>query len=280
MNPEIIDLYEHFHLPRNGAAAGHLSCLCWQPREGIGAGRTAPAVLVLPGGGYSFTSGREAEPVAMVFAAKGYQAFVLRYSCAPSTFPTALREAAMAMAYIRQNAARYALDPDMVAAVGFSAGGHLCGTLGTLFDCPEVADIAPGDVIRPNALGLCYPVTVSQAPTHEGSFQMLCGEDRQLRQRLSLNRLVRRDMPPVFLWHTLDDETVPVRGTLLLAQALEEQKALFALRIYPHGSHGLSLANELVYPAGQVPSISREIPQWPEDMAHFFADCGFGFRER
>ncbi|HZK39019.1 MAG TPA: alpha/beta hydrolase, partial [Clostridia bacterium] len=39
-----------------------------------------PAVLVCPGGGYSFCSDREAEPVAMAFLAQGYNAFVLRYS--------------------------------------------------------------------------------------------------------------------------------------------------------------------------------------------------------
>ena len=279
METKTIDLYQYFHKPRQGAEAGTLTSLCWQPKEGIGPGRRSPAVLILPGGGYAFTSEREAEPVALRFAAKGYQAFILYYSCAPSRFPAALREAAMAMAYIRQNADAFAIDPGMVAAVGFSAGGHLCGTLGTLYNCPEVADIAPAEEIRPNALGLCYPVTISRQPTHEQSFRLLCGEDQALRERLSLDRLVRGDMPPVYLWHTLNDETVPVRGTLLLAQALEEAGVTFALRIYPQGSHGLSTADDLTYPVGRVPRISREIPQWPDDMAHFFEDCGFAFRE-
>ena len=278
MYSQTVDLYRYFGRERDGAA-GHLTCLSWRPAEGVGARREGPAVLVLPGGGYQYTSGREAEPVAMRFAAKGYQTFILRYSCDPSRFPTALREAAMAMCYIRQNREQYAVAANMVAAVGFSAGGHLCGTLGCLYDCPEVTDIAPPEVLRPDALGLCYPVAVSWGATNEGSFRMLCGEDLQLRRRLSLEKLVRPDMPPVYLWHTADDGAVPVRNSLLLAQALDEAGVNFAMRIYPHGPHGVSLANELVYPAGQVPPMSGEIPGWPEDMAAFWADCGLGFRE-
>lgn len=88
--------------------------------------RTRPAILILPGGGYGHTSEREAEPVAMRFVAAGYAAFVLHYSCAPSRFPTALREAAMAMGYIRQNARRFAVHPHKVAALGFSPQGAIC----------------------------------------------------------------------------------------------------------------------------------------------------------
>ena len=43
-------------------------------------GKKRPAVLVCPGGGYLGCSDREAEPVALRFAAMGYHAFVLRYS--------------------------------------------------------------------------------------------------------------------------------------------------------------------------------------------------------
>ena len=77
------------------------------------------------------------------------------------SFPVSLREAALAMRYIRANAQAMEIDPHMVAAMGFSAGGHLCGTLGTMWDAPEVADLAPAGMVRPDALGLCYPVAVS-----------------------------------------------------------------------------------------------------------------------
>ena len=185
----------------------------------------------------------------------------------------------MAMRYIRENAEAFGVDPHMVVATGFSAGGHLCGTLGTMFDCPEVADIAPPEILRPDALGLCYPVAVSWGRTHEGSFQCLCGEDEALRQRLSLDALVRRDMPPVFLWHTRDDGAVPVRNSLILAERLEEQGIEFAMHIYRQGCHGLSTADGQVYPVDKVPEHSWDVPGWIEAEIRFFEEIGIKCRD-
>lgn len=87
--------------------------------------RRRPAVLVIPGGGYAMTSDREAEPIALKFVGAGYHAFTLRYSVHPSTYPTALIEASAAMALIREHADQWHINPDAVAVLGFSAGGHL-----------------------------------------------------------------------------------------------------------------------------------------------------------
>lgn len=240
--------------------------------------RLRPAVLILPGGGYSHTSQREMEPVALHFTARGWAAFTLEYTCAPSAaFPAQLREAAMAMRYIRENGDRFAIAGDGTAAIGFSAGGHLCGLLGTLFAGPELSDIAPPEIVRPDALGLCYPVAVSWGRTHEGSFENISGGDPALRARLSLDKLVRPDMPPVFLWHTRDDGSVPVRNSILLANALEEAGVDFSLRIYRHGQHGLSTADDLVY--RDVPDTSPDVPGWLDSMMGFFTELGFRIRD-
>lgn len=276
---EIVDLYQSFGLDRQGAEGGFLKAWTYRTPKEISGFRRRPAVLILPGGGYNHVSARESEPVALRFLAKGYAAFVLTYSVSPSRFPTALREAAMAMACIRQHAGDWEVDPGMVAAVGFSAGGHLCGCLGTLFDSPEVRNIAPPEVIRPDALGLCYPVAVSWGKTHEGSFEYLTANDPALRKRLSLDALARKDMPPAYLWHTGSDETVPVRNSLILAQALEEQGVTFSLHIYPHGPHGLSLGDAQCYPGDKVPEFSRGIENWPENMMDFFRELGFGIKD-
>ena len=269
-----INLYEYYGQPREDYATGNLTC--WLPyvTAGMRQSRRRPAILVIPGGGYRFVSDREGEPIAMRFLVRGYAAFMLEYSVAPAKFPTALREAAMAMRYIREHAEEFAVDPQMVAAVGFSAGGHLCGTLGTMYDCPEVADIAAAEVIRPNALGLSYPVTVSRGKTHNGSFENISGGDEALRDRLSMDKLVRPDMPPVFLWHTRTDATVPCRGSLLLAAALEDADVDFALHMYRFGKHGLSTANDQTYKVQEVPPISKDVPGWLDAMMEFFADCG------
>ena len=212
--------------------------------------------------------------MALRFAAAGFAAFVLHYSCAPSRYPTALREAAMAMRYIREHAASFEIDPRRVAALGFSAGGHLCGTLGTCFDSPEVADLGTAEQLRPDALGLCYPVAVSWGRTHEGSFENLCGADTALRQRLSLEKLVRPDMPPAYLWHTREDTSVPCRNSLLLAQAMEEAGVDFVLHIYRKGRHGLSTGDAMAYPADRLPEISWDVPGWLEACIRFFREIG------
>ena len=275
MHTEKVDLYSHFSvLPPQGAAAT-LQIYAPELLESVQTMRRRPAVLILPGGGYMGVSKREAEPIALRFLAKGYAVFMLRYSCYPHAYPVALREAAMAMKYIRQQAPRFQIQSNMVAAIGFSAGGHLCGTLGTLFDAPEVKDLAPADMLRPDALGLCYPVAVSWGRTHEGSFRNLTGEDAQLRSRLSLEKLVRPDMPPVFLWHTRQDQSVPCRNSLILAQALEETDIPFALHIYHQGPHGVSVADETVYPVASVPSVSGDVLGWIDSMIDYFRELGF-----
>lgn len=271
---EMVDLYGYCGQLRRDETGGRLTCWIQQTPVAVSPDRKRPAVLILPGGGYHHTSHREAEPVALRFAAQGYAAFVLHYSCAPSGFPVALREAAMAMTYIRRNAGAFEIDPRKVAALGFSAGGHLCGCLGTLFDSPEVSDLGTPDQLRPDALGLCYPVAVSWGRTHEGSFDNLCGADQTLRKRLSLERLVRPDMPPAFLWHTREDTSVPCRNSLILAQALEEAGVDFALHIYRSGKHGLSTADAMAYPSHDLPRISWDVPGWLEACVRFFGEIG------
>ena len=275
MNVTVVDLYQYFDLEKPENAESSLYCYRIETSEKISVYRRKPGVLILPGGGYGHTSPREAEPVALRFAARGYAPFVLHYSVAPCRFPVALREAAMAIRYIRENAPEYEVDPAMVAAIGFSAGGHLCGLLGSCYDSAHVADLGAAELLRPDALGLCYPVAVAWGRTHEGSFENLTGGDAALRQALSLERLVRPDMPPVFLWHTRDDAAVPCRNSLILAHAMEEAGVDFSMHIYRHGQHGLSTADEMVYPVFGVPGTSRDVAGWLDSMLCYFAEIGF-----
>lgn len=279
MNVKIVDVYKENGISGLENAVGRLTCYYGDTSRQISPCRRKPAVLILPGGGYFRTSAREMEPVALRFLARGYAAFVLEYSCAPHAFPVALREAAMAMVYIRKNCETFEVDPGMVAAIGFSAGGHLCGLLGTLYDCPELKDIADGAQIRPDALGLNYPVAVSWGATHADSFRNISGGDEALAARLSLDALARPDMPPVFLWHTRDDASVPCRNSLVLANALEAAGVEFALHLYRRGVHGLSTADEMVYPTWGLPEISWDVTGWLESEIRFFADCGLKIKD-
>lgn len=209
--------------------------------------RKRPVVIICPGGGYGFVSEREAEPIALQFTGMGIHACILRYSVYPAKFPTALTQLAKAVACVREHAGEWNIDGNKIVISGFSAGGHLAASLGTLWHEKFLEDIMkmPKDNYRPNGMLLCYPVITSGEFAHRGSFEALL-QDRydELLDKLSLEKQVTEFTPPAFLWHTFADDAVPVENSLFMAQALNEKKIPFELHIYPKGKHGLSLANE------------------------------------
>lgn len=212
--------------------------------------RKHPLVLVCPGGAYAMTSDREAEPIALQFLAAGIHAAVLRYTVAPDgRFPTQIFEVARAIELIRAHADEWNCDKDRIMICGFSAGGHLCASYATLwnhgFVC-ESLDVDP-EMIRPNGAILCYPVIDPEEYPHRGSFVNLLGEridDEALVTLLSPQKQVTADTPPMFIWHTFADDTVPVQNALIMASALAAKNISVELHIFPHGGHGLSLADE------------------------------------
>jgi acetyl esterase/lipase len=223
-----------------------------------------PAVLVLPGSGYVRCSPREAEALAVRFNAAGFHAFVLWYSCAPRRHPLPLQDCARAFTIIRSRSGEWQIDPSRIAMMGFSAGGHLALSE-TLFHREPYAAI-PGidpESGRACALMLCYPVISSGEFAHQGSFDALLGEkpEPELRNDLSLENRILPGLPPVFLWHTYTDKSVPVENSLLLAGALRRAGIPLEMHIFPEGKHGLSLAVEETM-AGDGENLNLHTAQW------------------
>jgi len=226
-----------------------------------------PAVVLCPGGGYFFTSSREAEPVALALLAKGIACFVLRYSAAPARYPTQLLETAAAFAYVRQNAQYYSVMEESISVMGFSAGGHLAGSYGTHWGEETYAAALHTDkeALRPNGMILCYGVLSMLEKTHEGTAQNLLGglDDWEMRKKLSLEHAVNGETPPAFIWHTCQDDVVPVENSLYAAEALSKAGIPYELHIYPDGGHGISLANWLVCDPQELPP--RYLTKWIDD---------------
>lgn len=210
--------------------------------------RKRPTVLICPGGGYEFVSDRENEPVAIKFLSEGFNAFTLKYEVAPSArHPQPLLDISRAMWIIRENAQEWNVDINKIAVCGFSAGGHLAASLGVLWDEDCISELTgmPQGINKPNAMILCYPVITSGEYAHRGSFNNLLGTDMPSEQlySMSLEKRVNESTPPAFIWHTFDDNTVPVENSLLFAAALREKGISFEMHIYNSGLHGLSLCS-------------------------------------
>lgn len=206
-----------------------------------------PNLVICPGGGYSFCSQREAEPIALQFLAEGFNIFVLNYSVAPHRFPNQLQQVAAVIELIFQNASQWHCDTAHIAIMGFSAGGHLAAHYANAYDIPEVREVFP-DSKGVQAAILCYPViTADPAYGHMDSFENLTGHlplSVQEQTALSCQNLVSKHTPPTFLWHTVADKVVPVVNSLLYAQALSENNVSYEMHLFPFGEHGLATANE------------------------------------
>ncbi|MCC2253277.1 alpha/beta hydrolase [Ruminococcus sp. CLA-AA-H200] len=210
-----------------------------------------PAMLVVPGGGYRDVSPSEAHLPAMEFYSAGYNVFVLAYTVnlldelkAPLGLQP-LKDISRAVRILRKRAQQYAVDPSRVAVCGFSAGGHLCGSL--CVHGEDVEDESPeyeGISNRPDAAVLAYPVITSGEYAHRDSFTALFGKDSGKKDLdyMSLEKHVKKDTPPCFLWQTVTDLTVPVENSYLFAMALKKAGVPFAHHVFPEGVHGLSVA--------------------------------------
>ncbi len=216
------------------------------------------AILVIPGGGYGCVcSNREGEPIALAFASHGINAFSLHYRTGAGVkYPDHLVDAARAVAYIKENAVRYHINPDRVFAVGFSAGGHLCGTLATLYREAEELLGLPKDTVRPRGVVLSYPVVTALHKTHNGSFENLLRKPfseitDEEKKHFSIEENVNADTPPAFIWHTAEDKIVPLFGSIRLAEAYYRAGARVEFHLYPYGAHGLALSNEVTVAEGQ-----------------------------
>lgn len=209
-----------------------------------------PAVVVCPGGAYAMVSEREADPVALAFFARGYNVFVLTYSVGENAGDfRPLQELSETVRTIRSHK-EWRVDPEHIAVCGFSAGGHLACSLGTMWNDPKLlkAYNNHGGENRPDAMILSYPVVTADEFAHVESIENVsgCKQGTPGYGYFSLDRHVSGDTCPAFLWHTAEDNCVPVENSLKLAAALSREKVPFELHVFPKGGHGMSVCTQEV----------------------------------
>ncbi len=225
-------------------------------------------VLVLPGGGYDHKAAHEGAPIAERLNRGEIAAAVLDYRVAPYRAPVPQWDAMRAVQWLRHLAPEYGYQPDHVAILGFSAGGHLAASV-TYLDvdpAPTAQDALSALDPRPDAAVLCYPVITLGEYTHQGTRNSLLGPSapQEAIARWSVEGHVSAGAPPAFLWHTSDDGAVSVQNSLFMAAALAARSVPFSLHIWPHGHHGLGLAEE-----------AADVSRWPDLAVEWLHTLGY-----
>lgn len=221
----------------------------------LGQFKKRPAIVVCPGGGYMYCSPREAEPIALAYTARGFHAFILRYSVgweAGGFKP--LQEVSWVIGYLREHADEWNIDPEKIVTCGFSAGGHLALSAGLLAEN------------KPNAMILGYPA--ASAPNMPGmNFMLQLLEGRrdvtdEDAKKYDLVTHITKDAPPVFISATAQDMLTGF-GALPIAKKYSDLGRQYELHIFQYGPHGYSLANE-VAADGSAQVYDPAYAQWLE----------------
>ncbi|WCT12899.1 alpha/beta hydrolase [Mucilaginibacter jinjuensis] len=208
------------------------------------------AVVICPGGGYQHLSmDKEGYKIAEKLNELGITAFVLKYRL-PSDYIMVdktigpLQDAQRAIQMVRQNAAKWGIDPTKVGIMGFSAGGHLASTEATHYGKAVIAN-TDNTNLRPDFAILIYPVITMTEVSHKGSKENLLGKtpSQEMIDLYSNEKHVTKDIPPTFIVHCQDDDVVPIQNSLMFYQALTDNHVNAEIHVYQSGGHGFGLHN-------------------------------------
>ena len=214
-----------------------------------------PAVIVLPGGGYEYCSEREAVPVALPYLAEGFNAFILRYSVGKyKTWPRPLEDYEEAVEHIRSNSDKYHIDPDKLAVIGFSAGGHLAAAAASMSKNRPNAAILGYAVSGPDVIGCSFTAPDAIAAVDDKT----C---------------------PCFVFATRNDNIVAVINSVKMMEALTEHGISYEGHIYAYGPHGFTTGSESTIKNFEDKRCSR-ISDWVDDSIEWLFDIFGRFDEK
>ena len=277
MRIEKVDLYDYFKVSREGSNRGFLTCYLLDNDKEVNLSRKHPSIVVFPGGGYFFTSFREKEPVALAFLNKGFNVFVLDYYCFENKacYPSVIKEAMMAVKYVRDNLNEFNGYEEGVSGVGFSAGGHLLGLVSSIKDNElDLLGFSREDV-KLNGAIFSYPVISSRTDlTHKDSFYNLTLNDPKLLYSLSIENRVDASFPPSFIWHTLLDHAVNPSNSSLLKECLDKFNVVNELKYFRKGEHGGSVATLMCYREDQIKDVPSINSSWVDLACAFLLKQG------
>lgn len=206
-----------------------------------------PIVIIVPGGGYESVSPENDKAVSQYNAA-GFHAGVLRYSAKPHHFPEPERDLMLAIGLVRDKAEEWGVLKDRIAICGFSAGGHLCACVSTLWK--KIGE----ERFKPDAAILCQGVLTARL-NHCRDFIVdhVGSDDAEVQELAFCDRQVDKDTPPSFLYTTYEDKLANVENVLYYGERLTKNGVPFEMHVMPKGGHGASWCDNIIWakPAGE-----------------------------
>lgn len=191
-----------------------------------------PAVLVCPGGGYSYVAwGHEGSETAQWFAKRGVAAFILKYRC-PDRRDAAFADAQRAISCIRANAVNFGVDPTNIGIVGYSAGANLAARVST---CHAKRGYEPVDSTdkascRPDWALVIYPWDLVDGQVGPGK------GTPGLRGCFAVDR----STPQTFIVQSQDDPC-GVQNSLAYYAALTAAGVKAEMHLFSAGGHGYGM---------------------------------------
>ena len=228
-----------------------------------------PAMVICPGGSYQFLSQRESDPVAASYLAHGFNAFILRYSIRePAKGLAPVIDAARAVRWVRAHADELGVDPERVAIVGFSAGGHVAAQLATHWQDDALVAAERSEYAALRFFGVEANEHLMDFPSRPdaliASYAVLgtgwATDDEPALTYMDLYDAVSPSCPPSFVWTTAEDTVVPPSQSTRFAAALEAQGVEVEYHLYDRGVHGLSTVTQ-VSNADRA-ELPGEAPAW------------------
>ena len=267
------DLVSGLEFARQEAAAGQLRSLPLYTPEELREDPTrakasllflpgkpgAPYAIIAPGGAYiNVAITVEGLPVGARLHEAGYHVFLLQYRCGRrGQLPKPFQDMQAALRYITAHAEALQVRPTDYAVFGFSAGGHVAASTGTLnFGYSAIG------LPKPACIVLGYPlVSLEERNMAVNSFlQLYMG--RTWRSTLPPTYILDhmdKTYPPTYLWQCRDDEILPFHGNgLAFSKRAKELGVECRFRPVDKGGHGMGVA------------LNSEAQGWLEEAIAFW----------
>lgn len=205
--------------------------------------------LIFPGGGYCSLSSFEGAPVAERFYSLGYSSAILNYTYSEG-YPIHYNQGLDSIELLSQKFKKIIL-------IGFSAGGHLAGIIGTS---------QKEKLFNTVGMILCYPVISFVQKPHEGSRDNFFGDYLEKNEEnlklFSVELRVNSTTLPTFIWTIRNDTLVPFENTLYMVGKLKEYNVLHDYRIFEEGVHGMVFADQIIIEDGVEQYKYKEASKW------------------